>query len=78
VVGVPDEKWGEAVKAVIVLNEGTALTEREVIEYCKQCLASYKKPKSVDFRPALPKSSLGKILKAKLREEFWRNLERKI
>jgi len=78
VVGVPDEKWGEAVKAVIVLNEGTALTEQEVIDYCKQHLASYKKPKSVDFRPALPKSSLGKILKAKIREEFWRNRERQI
>ena len=77
-VGVPDEKWGEAVKAVIVLNEGTALTEQEVIDYCKQHLASYKKPKSVDFRPALPKSSLGKILKAKIREEFWRNRERQI
>ena len=77
-VGVPDEKWGEAVKAVIVLNEGTALTEQEVIAYCKQHLASYKKPKSVDFRLTLPKSSLGKILKSKIREEFWRNRERQI
>ena len=78
VVGVPDEKWGEAVKAVVVLNEGAAATERELIEYCKERLASYKKPKSVEFWPALPKSSLGKILKAKIREEFWRGLDRQI
>jgi acyl-CoA synthetase (AMP-forming)/AMP-acid ligase II len=78
VVGVPDEKWGEAVKAVVVLNEGAAATERDLIEYCKERLASYKKPRSVDFWPALPKSSLGKILKAKVREEFWRGLERQI
>lgn len=78
IVGVPDETWGESVKAVIVLNDGTGLTEAEVIEYCKKHLASYKKPRSVDFRQALPKSSLGKILKTAIREEFWRDRQRQI
>lgn len=78
VVGVPDDTWGESVKAVIALNEGAHLTEAEVIEYCKEHLASYKKPKSVDFRDALPKSSLGKILKNVIRDEFWRDRERQI
>ena len=49
VIGVPDEKWGEAVKAVIVLKEGAEASEEEIIEYCKDRMASYKKPKSVDF-----------------------------
>jgi acyl-CoA synthetase (AMP-forming)/AMP-acid ligase II len=78
VVGVPDETWGESVKAVLVLNDGARLTEAEVIDYCKEHLASYKKPKSVDFRAVLPKSSLGKILKSAIRDEFWRNRERQI
>ena len=65
VVGVPDEKWGEAVKAIIVLNDGATLSEAEVIDYCKEHLASYKKPRSVEFWPSLPKSSLGKISKPK-------------
>jgi long-chain acyl-CoA synthetase len=78
VVGVPDEKWGEAVKAVVVLNDGAAATEDEIIEYCKKHLASFKKPKSVELRSTLPRSSLGKILKTKIREEYWRNLERQI
>lgn len=78
VVGVPDETWGEAVKAVVVLNDGAVATEGELIEYCKEYIASFKKPKSIEFRSALPRSSLGKILKTKIREEFWRNLERQI
>jgi acyl-CoA synthetase (AMP-forming)/AMP-acid ligase II len=78
VIGVPDETWGESVKAVIVLNEGEKLTETQVIDYCKEHLASYKKPRSVDFRATLPKSSLGKILKSAIRDEFWRNCERQI
>lgn len=78
VVGAPDEKWGEAITAVVVLNDGATLTEQDVIEYCKQHLASFKKPKAVHFRSALPRSSLGKILKSKVREDFWRGHERQI
>jgi len=70
VIGVFDEEWGESVKAVVVLKRGEALTEEEVIEYCKQHLASYKKPKSVDFVDALPRSSTMKVLKTVLREKY--------
>jgi len=67
VIGVPDEKYGEEVKAFIVLAAGVKLTEEEIIEYCKSRLASYKRPKSMEFRDSLPKGSTGKILKKALR-----------
>ncbi|MBI5440993.1 MAG: long-chain-fatty-acid--CoA ligase [Deltaproteobacteria bacterium] len=71
VIGVPDEKWVEAVKALVVLREGTSATEAELIDFCKAHLASYKKPRSVEFRTFLPKSPAGKILKRELREAYW-------
>jgi acyl-CoA synthetase (AMP-forming)/AMP-acid ligase II len=71
VIGVPDEKWGETVKAVVVVKEGKNLSEGEVIDHCRQYLASYKKPTSVAFVEALPKTPLGnKVLKRELRERF--------
>jgi acyl-CoA synthetase (AMP-forming)/AMP-acid ligase II len=71
VVGVPDEKWGETVKAVVVVQTGESLSEGEVIDHCKQYLASYKKPTSVAFLDALPKTQTGnKVLKRELRERF--------
>ncbi len=78
VVGAPDLKWGEAVTAVVVLRSGHSLTELDAIEHCKQKLASYKKPKAVHFCDALPRSSLGKILKSEVRELFWKDHDRKI
>jgi len=78
VVGAPDPKWGEAVTAVVVLRDGFALTEAEAIEHCKLNLASFKKPKAVHFRPVLPRSSLGKILKSEIRESYWKGHDRKI
>ncbi|MBU2547908.1 MAG: long-chain fatty acid--CoA ligase [Proteobacteria bacterium] len=78
VFGVPDPKWGESVKATVVLKPGKKLTQEEVIEYCKKNLASYKKPKSIDFIDALPKSAAGKILKTTLRGPYWANLDKKI
>ncbi len=68
VIGIPDPLWGESVKAVIVLKRGEAMTEEEVIEYCKGHLASYKKPRSVEFVENLPRNPSGKVLKALLRE----------
>jgi len=68
VVGVPDEEFGESVKAYVVLNEGNKLTDNEAISYCKQKLASFKKPKFVEFLSALPKNTMGKILKEELRK----------
>ncbi len=70
VIGVPDEKWGEAVKAVVVLKEGYNLTEQEIISFCKEHLAHYKAPKSVDFVDSLPKTGSGKIYKKGLRERY--------
>jgi len=70
VIGVYDEQWGEAVKAVVVRKPGETLTEEEVIDFCKQHLASYKKPKSVDFIDALPRNPAMKVLKWVLRERY--------
>ena len=70
VIGVPDPKWEEAVTAVLVLREGFQTTEEEIIEHCKQNLASYKKPKSVEFLDDLPKNATGKVQKFKLREKY--------
>jgi len=69
VIGVPDDKWVEAVKAIVVLRKGSQASEAEIIAHCKAHLASYKKPKIVEFRTHLPKSPAGKVLKRELREE---------
>jgi acyl-CoA synthetase (AMP-forming)/AMP-acid ligase II len=79
VIGVPDEKWGEAVKAIVVVKEGAKdVTEDEVINFCKSYLASYKKPKSVEFVEAIPKNSYGKVLKREIREKYWKNETRRV
>jgi acyl-CoA synthetase (AMP-forming)/AMP-acid ligase II len=71
IIGVPDEKWGETIKAVVVVKEGQTLSESEVINFCRGQLASYKKPTSVAFLDTLPKTPFGgKILKRELRERF--------
>jgi long-chain acyl-CoA synthetase len=78
VIGIPDDYWGEAVKAVVVLKNGMIVTEEELIDYCKQRLANYKKPKSVDFIDALPKNPGGKILKRELLKKYWKDYDRYI
>ncbi len=75
VFGVPDEEWGEAVKAVVVLKPGAAATEAEIIAAAAQHLASYQKPRSVDFVDSLPKAPTGKILKRSLRDPYWKSKE---
>ncbi len=76
--GVPDEKWQEAVKVAVVLKEGASLTEEEIIEFCRERLASYKKPRSVDFMERLPKNAQGKILRRELRAPYWKAYTRSI
>jgi len=68
VVGVPDDEWGESVKAYIALRSGMKATEQEIINFAKERLASYKKPKHVEFLDSLPKGSTGKILKKELKK----------
>jgi fatty-acyl-CoA synthase len=74
VIGVHDDEWGEAVKCIVVRKDGEDLTETDVIEYCKEHLASYKKPKSVDFVDALPRNPAGKVLKTVLREQHGKSV----
>jgi acyl-CoA synthetase (AMP-forming)/AMP-acid ligase II len=78
VIGVPDARWGEAVKAVVALVEGESATEDVLIAFCKDHIASYKKPKSLDFVDELPKNNYGKILKRELRAKYWEEKERKV
>ncbi len=70
VIGIPDEKWGEAVHACVVLKEGMSATEEEIIAFCKENLARYKAPKSVEFLSALPRTGSGKIYKKGLRDKY--------
>ena len=77
-IGVPDEKWGEAVKVIAVRKPGSNLTEAEVIAYCKQNLAGYKCPKSIEFWPELPLNTTGKIMKRLIRDKFWEGKGRAI
>ena len=78
VFGIPDDEWGESVKAVVVMKPGESATESEIIEVAKAHLASYQKPKSVDFVDSLPKAPTGKILKRELRDPYWNRQERKV
>jgi acyl-CoA synthetase (AMP-forming)/AMP-acid ligase II len=78
VFGVPDNEWGEAVKAVVVLKPGTKATSQEIIDVASENLASYQKPKTVDFIDSLPKAPTGKILKRTLREKYWQDEDRKV
>jgi acyl-CoA synthetase (AMP-forming)/AMP-acid ligase II len=78
VIGVPDEQWGEAVKAVIELKPDGQVTAEELIALCKTKLGSVKAPKSVDFSAALPRSPVGKVLKKEIRKPYWHDVKRKV
>ncbi|HEX9871790.1 MAG TPA: long-chain-fatty-acid--CoA ligase [Candidatus Tectomicrobia bacterium] len=78
VIGVPDVQWGEVPKALVVLKHGQRLEAHELIDFCRDRLAHFKAPKSVEFIAALPKTATGKIQKFALREPYWQGLEKRV
>ncbi|TDF83802.1 long-chain-fatty-acid--CoA ligase [Pseudomonas sp. H9] len=77
-IGIPCDTWGERVHAVVVLKPGMSATAEEIISHCRERIAGYKSPRSVEFRDALPLSSVGKVLKGELRKPFWAGRSRGI
>ena len=75
VIPVPDPKWGEVPKALVVLKPDAQATEKELLEFCRSRIAHYKCPRSVDFMASLPKTGTGKILKKELRKQYWSGTE---
>ncbi|KLU58685.1 long-chain-fatty-acid--CoA ligase FadD13 [Peptococcaceae bacterium CEB3] len=78
VFGIPHKQWGEEVKAIVILRENQAVSQGELQEYCKEQLAGYKRPRSIDFVADFPRTATGKVLKRVLKEPFWRSQERMI
>ena len=78
VIGVPDERWGETIKALVVLRPGHAVAERALIDFCRSRLAHFKCPTSVEFRDALSRTATGKLQKFKLREPYWVGRDRRV
>ena len=77
-IGVPDDKWGEAIKALVVLKKGQTATVEEIMGHCRESLSAYKKPQSVEFVTELPKNPNGKIARRSVRERFWVGKERRV
>lgn len=78
VIGIPDEKWGEAVKAIVVLQPGKEASPEDIIAYAKTQIAGFKVPKSVDYIDVLPRNPSGKVLRRELREPYWEGRERNV
>jgi acyl-CoA synthetase (AMP-forming)/AMP-acid ligase II len=77
VIGIPDEKWGELVTALVV-TDGSSVTEADLVAHCRESLAGYKCPKRIEFRDELPRTATGKLQKFKLREPFWAGRDRQV
>jgi len=78
VIGVPHEIWGETPKALVVLVKNATASPDHLLEHCRSLIASYKCPKSVEFRDVIPRNASGKILKNELRAPYWEQLDRKV
>jgi fatty-acyl-CoA synthase len=78
VIGVPDDQWGEVPKALVVLKPGQRLDARELVAFCRDRMAHFKAPKSVEFIDALPKTATGKIQKFALRATYWQRPEKRL
>ncbi len=78
VIGVPDEKWGETIKALVVKADDSDLTEQELIDYVKSKVARYKAPSTVEFRDMLDRTATGKLQKFKLRAPYWEGRDRQV
>ena len=78
VIGVPDDKWGETVKAVVVPKPGVKVDERDIMDFCQGKIAGFKRPRSVDFIDELPRNPTGKILKRVLRKKYWEGRDREV
>jgi acyl-CoA synthetase (AMP-forming)/AMP-acid ligase II len=78
VIGVPDDRWGETVKAIVVLRSGSRASSEELVDFCRERLAGFKLPRSVDFLDAIPRTTTGKVLKRELREPYWAGRERRV
>ena len=78
VIGVPSDRWGEEIKAIVVLREGQTATADEIVEFCRGKLGGFKRPRSVDFADALPRNPSGKVLKRELREPYWKGHTRRV
>jgi long-chain acyl-CoA synthetase len=78
VIGVPDTRWGETVKAIIVPRAGAAASGDELIAFCREALGGFEVPRSVEFIDALPRNAAGKVLKRILREPYWADHARQV
>ena len=78
VIGIPDEKWGEAVKAVVGVKASTQASADDIIEFARTRIAGFKVPKSIDFVEALPRNPSGKILRRELRAPYWEGKSRNV
>ncbi|MGZ6964491.1 MAG: AMP-binding protein [Acidimicrobiia bacterium] len=78
VIGVPDERWGETVKALVVLRPGESVTEDELIEFCRERMSHYKCPTSIEWRDELARTATGKLQKFKLRQDYWKGRDKQV